>query len=148
MEQGPSQPGAAFTPTEAGEAGRAETKLSGQLRFAWVFAGVVLPVVCFGIDLFGAEMQGNSLSGWAMRLLSRGVSLPLFPLLLICMASLVSLACRPAEVAEDGWVRLGIFSGVVLSMEYWLIFQTALSDARGADQWWAAGFIYGDSGIP
>jgi hypothetical protein len=128
-----------FTPLEASEAG-AETKISGLLRFAWVFAGVLLPPVCFAVDLFGRETPKPSLSGYALLLLSREVALPLYPLLLICMASLALLAWRPAEYAANGWVRLGIVSGVVLSMEYWFVFQAAMSGANGDSPWWSAGF--------
>ena len=104
----------------------AEAKPSG-CAFTWVFAGAVLPVICFiaGTSIFGHRSQ--SLSGYAGLLLSLDGSLPLMPLLLICMGSIIVLALRP-EDAENGWVRLGVFSGVVLSLEYWFIFQVAISN--------------------
>ena len=105
----------------------AKAKPSGLLRFTWVFAGAILPIICFvaGTSIFANRSQ--SLSGYAGLLLSLDGSLPLMPLLLICMGSVLVLASRPHDV-ENGWGRLGVFSGMVLSLEYWFVFQVAISN--------------------
>ena len=118
----------------------ARSHVSGQLRFAWIFAGVILPLVCFAIGYPHRGVQANELSGYAELLLSHEASLPLYPLLLGCMVSMALLAWRPARFAENGWVCAGIFSGTVLTLEYWAVFQVALSDASLERGWlWFAG---------
>jgi hypothetical protein len=67
----------------------------------------------------------------AGNLLSLAGSWPLFPLLLVCAGSISILAAWPGK-ATNGWIRLGVFSGVVLSVEYWIVFVVA---AVGADSW-------------
>jgi len=130
-----------FTETaEAEFTGRARVQVSGFVRFAWVFAGVVMPIICFGVGRSFFGIGAHSLSGRAGLLLSLAGSLPLVPLLLICMGSITTLALRPGYV-RNGWVQLGIFSGVILSLEYWAVFQVALSRADGTSPWPVA--VYG-----
>ena len=53
-------------------------------------------------------------------------SLPLYPFLLYCMTSMVLLFVKPARFRDSAFVRIGIFSGVLIAAEYWLVFQFAL----------------------
>jgi hypothetical protein len=114
---------------------------SGLQRSVWFFAGTVMPFLCFFVSS-GSMGPAHSLNQIAGSLLYFGGWLPLLPLLLICMGSIVALAVEPDYLASNGWVRLGVCSGVVLSLEYWLIFQIALS---GNNSWWSmpASIVWG-----
>jgi hypothetical protein len=109
----------------------ASTDPSGQLRFAWILAGVVLPPICFAIGYPDQPSAVRSASEYAAVLLSRTVSAPVYPLLSTCIAGLGCLAWNPARFRANRWVRLGVYSGVVLSVEYWGVFQVAVSSQFG-----------------
>ncbi len=52
--------------------------------------------------------------------------MPLYPFLLFSMISMVLLFANPARFRENALVRFGIYSGVLLAAEYWLVFQAAI----------------------
>ena len=70
--------------------------------------------------LFRRRLSGTgcrkSLAQCAAALLAPEVSLPVYPLLVPCLVGLALLALWPDRYANNGWVRLGIFSGFVLSL--------------------------------
>jgi hypothetical protein len=106
------------------------------LRCAWVLAGVILPLICFAISYPNQPIwQSGEVEDYAALLMSHEASLPLYPLLVGSMIGLAFLAVQPARFAKNGWVRLGIFSGVVLAVEYWFVFQAAMGDMVG--MWFA-----------
>ena len=93
-----------------------------------LLVGVVLPVICFAISFpERPDWQSGNSSAYAQLLLSHWESLPLYPFLLYSMVSMVLLFANPARFRENAWVRFGIFSGVLVAAEYWLIFQVALN---------------------
>ena len=93
-----------------------------------LLVGVVLPLICFAISFpERPDWQSGSSSAYAQLLLARSESLPLYPFLLYSMTSMVLLFANPARFRENGWVRFGIFSGVLVAAEYWLIFQVAFN---------------------
>ena len=51
---------------------------------------------------------------------------PLYPFLLYSMISMVLLFVDPARFRKNALVRFGIFSGVLLAAEYWLVFHVAM----------------------
>jgi hypothetical protein len=102
----------------------------------WILAGILLPAVCFAIGFPDRpSWQSGRLSDYAQLLLSHEASLPLYPLLLGCMLSLGLLAWDPARHSGNGWIWLGIFSGVVLAIEYWFVFQMAIGGSGDLDRW-------------
>jgi hypothetical protein len=100
---------------------------SALLRFAWMSAGVALPPLCFAVG-YPEPLQVKSLAQCAAALLAPEVSLPVYPLLVPCLVGLALLALWPDRYANNGWVQLGVFSGFVLSQEYWFVFQVAASE--------------------
>ena len=105
------------------------------LRLAWAFAGVILPMICFAIGYPDQPAwQSGRVKDYAALLMSHQASLPLYPILIGSVVSLALLALRPARFAKNGWVWLGILGGVVLAVEYWLLFQAAMGDL--GTRWW------------
>jgi len=93
-----------------------------------LFGGVVLPVICFAISFPDRpDWQSGNLDAYAQLLLSHTASIPLYPFLLYSMSSMVLLSANPARFQENAFVRLGVFSGVLVAAEYWLVFQFAMS---------------------
>lgn len=100
------------------------------IRGAWLFAGVVLPLVCFLISYpEGPSWQSGGLNAYAQLLLSRNPSLAQYPFLLFSMTCMVLLVLRPERFWNSTFVRLGIYAGVLVATEYWLVFQFACCDA-------------------
>lgn len=92
--------------------------------------GVILPFICFGISFPDRpDWQSGTLDAYAKLLLSHGASMPIYPFLLYSMTSMVLLFANPARYRENAWVRFGIFSGVLVAAEYWLIFQFAFAES-------------------
>ena len=92
---------------------------------AQLFAGVILPLICLVMSFPDRPDWQSGSPAYAQLLLSYKPSMPLYPFLLYSMTSMVLLFARPARFRENALVRLGIFSGVLLAGEYWLIFQVA-----------------------
>ena len=129
MNQQTPESDTAASPPDDGDATGAQASPRMLLRCAWGFAGVFLPFVCFAIGFPDRpSWQSGRLEAYAALLMSHEASLPLYPLLLFSMFCLASLTARPTERARRWWVWLGIFCGVVLSIEYWLLFVAALND--------------------
>jgi hypothetical protein len=123
----------AAIPPEGREASDAQASPRMLLRFAWGFAGVFMPFICFAISFPGQpSWQSGEVRAYAALLMSHEASMPVYPLLLFSMICLVLLIARPAHYAENGWIWLGVFLGVVLAVEYWIVFVTAMS-AAGRD---------------
>ncbi len=94
---------------------------------AQLFAGVVLPAICFAIGFPDRpDWQSGKASAYAQLLLSHKPSASLYPFLLYCMICMLLLFARPARFRANVWVRWGIFSGVLVAAEFWLVFQAAM----------------------
>jgi hypothetical protein len=130
----PQSPEPAAAPPEDSEAAEAKPQPRMLLRCAWALTGVVLPFICFVIGFPGRpSWQSGNLRDYAALLMSHTASLPMYPLLLFSMVCLLLLTVRSERFARNGWIWLGIFSGVVLSIEYWIVFVAAINDM--ADGW-------------
>ena len=116
-------PSSNLPPQDSGEA----SPSSKPVGLATLFAGVVLPLICFAISYpIRPEWQSGQPTAYAQLLLAHKESVPLYPFLLYCMTSMVLLFAAPARFRENAWVRFGIFSGVLVAAEYWLLFQVSL----------------------
>ena len=99
------------------------------VRAAWLFAGVVLPFFCLLISYpAGPTWQSGKLNAYAQLLLSHKSSMAQYPFLLYSMICMVLVVLQPARFSNRTLVRLGIFTGVLLAAEHWLVFQFACSD--------------------
>jgi hypothetical protein len=126
MEPQPPQSDTTPDPRDGGEAADVQTPPRMLLRFAWVIAGIILPAICFAIGYPDQpSWQSGSVGAYAKLLMSHEASLPLYPLLLYSMGCLAMLTGRPAHYAKSGWIWLGVFSGVVIAVEYWSLFVAA-----------------------
>ena len=101
-------------------------KWSGQRRFKFFLTGVVGPIACF--VMAGAGMnarvdplwQSGELDTYSTLMLEFKPLLPFMPLLILSMISLGACCVRP-ELGRNPLVRLGVYSGGLLSAQY-LIF--------------------------
>ncbi|HYW80902.1 MAG TPA: DUF6688 family protein [Thermoguttaceae bacterium] len=96
---------------------------SRPVRTLLIMAGVVLPVICFVIGFPEApDWQSGSLSDYAKLLLRRPSYAPLYPFLLYSMVCLTLVVRNPAKWSKAFFVRLGIYGGVLIALEYWVLF--------------------------
>lgn len=103
------------------------------VRLALLFAGVVLPVVCFALGFpVQPEWQSGNLDAYLQLLLARKASLPLYPFLLYNMTCMALVLASPQRFAKHFVVRFGIYTGVVLAVQYWLLFWLALDSGSPA----------------
>jgi hypothetical protein len=115
------------SPPEEAQVPRME--LSGLSRGLALFAGVILPAICF---FFGCPnrplWQSQKISDYAQLFLSHAGSAPFYPLLLYNMASMVLMVCHPHRYLHNVWVRWGIYSGVAVALGFWGLFMVALGE--------------------
>jgi hypothetical protein len=96
-------------------------------RLALMFTGVLLPIlyfgICFAIGPLGREWRSENFDAHACLLLfSHKPSLPFYPFLLYSMTCMTLLAFGPGRFVKTFVVRFGVYTGVLLAVQYWLIF--------------------------
>jgi len=106
--------------------GRDETlwRWSRPAKVAFIFAAVVLPVVCFvftSVPDFGPDWQSGDLGAYAKLLLMPKPAAAFFPLLLYSMISMVWMVFRPEWASRRFWIRFGIYTGTILAIQYLLL---------------------------
>ena len=102
------------------------------IRGALFFAGVVLPAICFAVGFpEDLEWQSGRLDAYAGILLWHVPVIPLYWFLLYSMISMSLVVLRPGRFDNNVFVRFGIFSGVLVAAEYWVVFQIAVCDGPG-----------------
>jgi len=108
-------------------------------RSTALFAGVFLPVICCLLSFpnIFARATPNLLSpGWqslpelASRLMSHAGMAPLYPFLLHSMVAFWLVTLRAKAHRGRVVVRTGIYAGVILAFEYWVLFVAAVSECR------------------
>lgn len=112
--------------------------LSWLVRGTWLFAGVFLPFFCFLISFpDGPRWQSGQWSAYAQLLLSDRASLPHYPFLAYCMICLGLLVVQPVRFWHHPVVRFGIYTGVLVAAEHWLVFLVATGGDAGEMQFLA-----------
>lgn len=107
---------------------RPGSKWSWPARAAFMFTGVVLPIICFAISLPDPpEWQSGNLQDYAQLLLAHKPSVPLYPFLLYNMTCMTLLVFAPGRFVKSFVVRFGIYTGVLLAVQYWVVFVIALA---------------------
>jgi len=109
-------------------------------RVAFVSAGVVLPAFCclvtypdnwYGIRAVPALTSWQAMPVLASALLSHKGMLPLYPFLACSMIALWATVLGAERHGHRWYLRAGVYCGVVVAAEYWLLFITALAAEPG-----------------
>jgi hypothetical protein len=124
----PSESGSPFGFSPSAE--RPGPRWSGPARAAFLFTGVVLPIICFAIGSPDPpDWQSGNLRDYAQLLLAHKPASPLYPFLLYNMTCLMLLAFAPGRFLKNFVVRFGVYTGVLITAQYWLIFVISLGGA-------------------
>ena len=95
---------------------------SGPAQAGYLFAGVILPAACFvAAKGFTPDWQSGDLADYATLLLSWKAARAFYPLLLYCMTSMTLMVVAPERFCKFLLIRFGIYTGVVLACQYFLI---------------------------
>ncbi|MGB7342875.1 MAG: DUF6688 family protein [Pirellulaceae bacterium] len=112
---------------------------SMQLRIKLFLTGVIFPIACFAAAYQGMEATSNSpwqsghIEDYLAMLVSWPGFAPLLPVICFSMFALAAWVIRP-RLASHRWIRLGIYSGVILSVPFLicLFFTTAIATVIAA----------------
>ena len=98
-------------------------------KIAFILTGVILPVICFAVYAeFGEDpkWQSGELSAYAQLLLMTKPTVAFCPLLLYSMISMTLMVGWAEWAMRRFWVRFGIYTGVVLTVQYFLLLAISL----------------------
>ena len=90
-------------------------------RWLYAFVGVFLPILSFALTFSGAfdpEWQDGKISSYTKIMLNGTIALYFYPFLAYSILSFSLLLISPKRFSKYFLVRLGIYAGVVLSLEY------------------------------
>jgi hypothetical protein len=90
------------------------------MRLLYAIVTVILPIVSFALAFndFGPEWQSGKLGDYTQIMLGGEVSQIFYPFLAYSIISMVLLLISPLRFSKYFIVRLGIYTGVVLSLQY------------------------------
>ena len=120
--------------------GRVENRppISMLEKLAYVMLGVLSPAICFSLSIpkypIQPEWQEGGWSRYLAMIPSGRVGFAFYPLLLYSMASLSLLVIR-IKFANRFLVRLGLYTGIVLSLQYCVVQAAAIGNAGSAPDW-------------
>lgn len=121
----PPKPDSSTPSVSETQAPKGELRWSGQRRFKYFVTGVIGPIGCFGLVWSGMNArldplwQSGEVKTYATLLLEKRELLPFMPLLTCSMISM-SLVCLHPRLSDWLLVRVGIYSGAILSTQYLL----------------------------
>ncbi len=125
-----------ISPMELFPPAAAEFRLSGLARWWFLFTGVILPVICFVLGYpEKPDWQSGEAVAYAELFLSHKGSLPFYPLLFYCIASMGLVVYRPQRFVRNALLRFGIYSGVVVSIGFFAVFSMTFSHAFNSRFW-------------
>ena len=94
---------------------------------AFLLSGVILPLICLAIGVPDMRFwKSDNPADYAELLLAHKSSAPLYPFFIYNMICMTLLVVRPVRYAKIFIVRLGIYTGLVLALQYWLLFGISL----------------------
>jgi len=112
-----------------------QSNLSWPVRLAFLYAGVVLPVICHAMTVNDSPLapswQSGSMDDKLSFALSGRVGFVFYPLMLYPMVALTLLLFREARFAETWGVRCGIYTGIPVAMWYWALLGIVAMDVQG-----------------
>lgn len=111
-----------------------QSHLYWPVRLAFLYAGVVVPVMCHAMTVGGppdaADWQSGSLDDKLSFALSGKAGFVFYPLMLYPMICLTLLLFREARFAEKWVVRFGIYTGIPVAMWYWALLGIVVTDVH------------------
>ena len=122
----PAETGAnEHAPLPASTTATDEWRWSWPARIGFFYPGVIVPILCFiasaAGDTFGRGWQSGSLDVYIGLLLGWKASSVLYPFLIYPIVSLALLVVRPVRFSKQFVVRFGIYTGVWIALQYWII---------------------------
>ena len=117
----------------AGEEAPPEWEWSPMTKIGFIFAGVIVPISCFGLvglgfSPFDAHWQSEKLSDYCRLLFSLESCLPFYPFILYPMTCISYMVFWPRQSARRFVVRFGVYTGVAISLQYIILIGLALDD--------------------
>jgi hypothetical protein len=98
-------------------------------KVALIFAGAFLPIVCFALSSnLKPEWQSGKWEAYAALLLGPASAFPFFPLLTYSAGSMIAIVCNPKRWARYFGVRLGVYAGIVLALQYFFLVAGIMGD--------------------
>jgi hypothetical protein len=101
-----------------------ELQLSLTARALFLFTSVILPLIIF-VDLWDKSenfWRLNTISDYSPLFLAGKASYPFYPFVIYSMSSMVALIYWPNKFKRHIFVQFGVYSGVIVSIVYWLLF--------------------------
>ena len=111
---------------------RPQARWSGQRRFKYFVTGVLAPIGCFAMVWIGmsthvdAPWQSGKIDMYASLLLEEYSLLPFMPLLIFSMVAMTASCFYPKSLKWPA-IRVGIYGGGILSIQYLLLIVFATS---------------------
>jgi|GEM_PF-693439 len=113
--------------------------LSWPAWLALVYAGLVLPAICFLMTVRQSpdppRWQSHQLRDYAWLLLSGPVHFVFYPFLLYAMVSLALILVRPARFSRWAVWRFGVYSGVLVAAQFSVILGVGLFNPPRLFSW-------------
>lgn len=111
-----------------------QSNLYWPVRLAFLYAGVVVPVMCHAMTVSSppdaATWQSGAMDDKLSFALSGRAGFVFYPLMLYPMVCLTLLLFREARFAEKWVVRFGIFTGIPVAMWYWALLGIVVTDIQ------------------
>ncbi len=112
-----------------------QSHLYWPVRLAFLYAGVVVPIMCHAMTADSppdaATWQSGALDDKLSFALSGRAGFVFYPLMLYPMVCLTLLLFREARFAEKWSVRFGIYAGIPVAMWYWALLGIVVTDVQG-----------------
>ena len=100
-------------------------------KFFYVIVVALLPIVCFfGVDVLQPEWQSGKFSDYVALALSPDAAMVFFPFIAYSALSFLLLFYSPSKRTKSFWVRLGIYSGTLVALQYSVMTVLAGNDAE------------------
>jgi hypothetical protein len=91
-------------------------------RWLYALIATVIPTVSFALgDVLKPEWQSGRSSAYVALMLGPSVTLYFYPFLLYSVVCLLLLLWQPGHYARKFTIRLGIYTGILLSLHYMLL---------------------------
>jgi hypothetical protein len=127
LEPRPAGTAVDLSPEPPEPEGEAARRVPAGVAVLMVYGGVLVPVLCFMIGFpLGPDYQSGTVQDYAKLLGSHSPSMPWYPFLGYAITSLILLVRNAPRYSRHFLVRLGIYVGVVMAGQFWVLFGLAV----------------------